>query len=90
MNCESEILQKKYICETNTVNDMKLMILEKIRVCNSHMFLQPTRSECIFSFIFFADLSYVGFAPLGDFVNILGDSKKVDFGRHFWVQIDLF
>ena len=33
---------------------------------------------------------YVGFAPLGDFVNILGDSKKVDFGRHFWVQIDLF
>ena len=32
MNCESEILRKKYICESNTVNDMKLMILEKIRV----------------------------------------------------------
>jgi hypothetical protein len=33
VNCESEILRKKYIlCESNTVNDMKLMILEKIRV----------------------------------------------------------
>ncbi len=32
VNCESEILRKKYICESNTVNNMKLMILEKIRV----------------------------------------------------------
>ena len=29
VNCESEILRKKYICESNTVNNMKLMILEK-------------------------------------------------------------
>jgi hypothetical protein len=26
---------------------MKLMILEKIRVIRTYMFLQPTRSECI-------------------------------------------
>jgi len=32
VNCESEILRKKYICESNTVNNMKLMILKKIRV----------------------------------------------------------
>ncbi len=32
MNCESEILRKKYICKSNTENNMKLMILEKIRV----------------------------------------------------------
>ncbi len=32
VKCESEILRKKYICESNTVNNMKLMILEKIRV----------------------------------------------------------
>jgi hypothetical protein len=29
VNCESEILRKKYICKSNTVNNMKLMILEK-------------------------------------------------------------
>jgi hypothetical protein len=28
-------------------------------------------------------LSYVGFVPLGNFVDMLGD-KKMDFGRHFW------
>ena len=39
MNRESEILQKKYISESNTVNNMKLMILAKIRVI--------TRTECI-------------------------------------------
>ena len=26
MNCESEILRKKYICESNTVNNMKLRV----------------------------------------------------------------
>ncbi len=43
MNCESEILRKKYKCESNTVNNIELMILEKIRVirtCSS----KPTRS----------------------------------------------
>jgi hypothetical protein len=45
MNCESGILRKKYICKSNTVNNMKLMILEKNQG-NLHMFLQPTRSEC--------------------------------------------
>ena len=38
MNRESEILQKKYISESNTVNNMKLMILEKIRVIRTFMF----------------------------------------------------
>ena len=32
MNCESESLRKKYISKSNTVNNTKLMILEKIRV----------------------------------------------------------
>ncbi len=32
--------------ESNTVNNMKLMILEKKKQGNSHMFLQPTHSEC--------------------------------------------
>ncbi len=32
VNGESEILRKKSICESNTVNNVKLMILEKIRV----------------------------------------------------------
>jgi hypothetical protein len=40
VNCESEILQKKYISESNTVNNMK-----------PHMFLQPMRSECINNFV---------------------------------------
>jgi hypothetical protein len=35
MNCESKILQKKYIFESNIVNNMKLMILAKIRVIHT-------------------------------------------------------
>ena len=44
-----------------------------IRTCSS----SPRAASVFFSFIFFADLSYVGFAPLGDFVNILGKSILV-------------
>jgi hypothetical protein len=29
VNCESEILRKKYICESNTVNNMKLIFSKK-------------------------------------------------------------
>ena len=39
MNRESEILRKKYTSESNTVNNMKLIIFAKIRVI--------TRTECI-------------------------------------------
>ena len=35
VNCESEILRKKCICKSNTVNNMKLMILEKIRAIHT-------------------------------------------------------
>jgi hypothetical protein len=38
----------------------------------------------IFIFLFLADLSYVGFVPLGNLLDINGDNSKADFGRHFW------
>ena len=31
MNCESEILRKKYLSESNTINNIKLAIIPKIR-----------------------------------------------------------
>jgi len=50
MNRESEILQKKYISKSNTVNNMKLIILEKImviRTCYS-----KKKPEKMFTIIF--------------------------------------
>ena len=42
------ILKNKYISKSNTVNNMKLMILEKIRVLNSHiMLLQPRAASML-------------------------------------------
>jgi hypothetical protein len=41
-----KFFEKKYISKSNTVNNMKLMILEK-KQGNSHMFLQPTCRECL-------------------------------------------
>ncbi len=53
MNCESEILRNtiKYMSKSNTVNNMKLMILTKIRVICIGMFLQLTFSECLFAYL---------------------------------------
>ena len=46
VSCESEIVQKIVHKWKQHSNNMKLMILKKIKG-NSQMFLQPTRSECI-------------------------------------------
>ncbi len=46
MNRESEILRKKYISKVNTVNNIKLAIIAKIKETHI-MFLQPRRSECL-------------------------------------------
>ncbi len=45
-NCESEILRKKYKCESNTVNYMKLMILKKIRVIRT---CSPAHAQQVFT-----------------------------------------
>ena len=47
VNCESEILWKKYICKSDTVKNMQLKILAKIRViciCSSAHFSPPLAS----------------------------------------------
>ena len=50
MNCESEILRKKNSYESNTVNNMNLMFLEKIRVIRTCSSSPHAASVCLWAF----------------------------------------